>query len=123
MGKNNETTKPQNENAQAQTNEQNEQTNENAQTLRERISTKLEQINETIANEQTTKCLYYEKISANNKYLYFTKQARNELENAGLNLENIKYNYIKYSEMPNSYNSILNIFQTNADIFKRRAEK
>lgn len=121
MGKNNETTKPQNENEQTKTNEQtNEQT---TQTLSERLKGKLEQINETITSEQNTKCLYYEKISTNNKYLYFTKQTRNELENAGLNLEQFKYNYIKYSDAPNSYNTILNIFQTNADIFKKRAEK
>lgn len=118
MEKTEKTTKPQtSENEQTS-----EQTNEN-KTLRERISEKLEQINQTITSEQTTKCLYYEKISANNKYLYFTKQTRTELENAGLNLEQFKYNYIKYSDAPNSYNTILNIFQTNNDIFRVRAEK
>lgn len=104
-----------------QTSEQTEQTNQIS--LSERLKEKIEQINQTITSEQTTKCVYYEKISANNKYLYFTKQTRTELENAGLNLENIKYNYIKYSDAPNSYNTILNIFQTNKDIFKVRAEK
>lgn len=111
MGKNNETTKPQNE-------------NEQNKTLAQRISEKLAQINETIENEKITKCVYYEKISTNNKYLYFTKQARNELTSAGLNIDTVtKYNYIKYSDAPNTYNNILNIFQTNADIFKKRAEK
>ena len=117
MEKMEKTTKP-------QTNEQtSEQTNEQAQTLSERLKGKLEQINQTITSEQTTKCLYYEKISANNKYLYFTKQTRTELENAGFSLEQFKYNYIKYSDAPNSYNTILNIFQTNNDIFRLRAEK
>lgn len=120
MEKMEKTTKPQ---TSEQTSEQTEQTSENAQTLSERLQGKLEQINQTLTSEQTTKCLYYEKISANNKYLYFTKQTRTELENAGLNLEQFKYNYIKYSDAPNSYNTILNIFQTNKDIFKVRAEK
>ena len=115
MEKMEKTTKPQ---TIEQTSEQTNQTS-----LSERLKDKLEQINQTIISEQTTKCVYYEKISANNKYLYFTKQTRAELENAGLNLEQFKYNYIKYTDAPNSYNTILNIFQTNKDIFKVRAEK
>lgn len=87
-----------------------------------KLSEKLENINSTLKSEKSTKNTWREDITERNKLLYFSADSRKTLEENGVNLENITYNYISYRAQPLSYNAIKNIFSENSDIF-RKTEK
>ena len=92
--------------------------------LQEYLQDKLQNINATMQQEQKTKYTWYIKITNNNKYLHFTKKTKELLQEYGVQIEQITpYNYIKYSDAPNSYNNVLNIFKTCNDIFKQQTKE
>jgi hypothetical protein len=87
-----------------------------------KFSEKLENINSTLKKEKSTKNTWREDITEKNKTLYFSASTRKTLEENGLDLENITYNYISYKAQPLSYNAIKSILAENSDIF-RKSEK
>lgn len=105
-------------------NEKNENEKTEKDILQEYLQDKLQNINETMKQEKRTKYTWHIKLTNNNKYLHFTQKTKELLQEYGVDIEEITpYNYIKYSDAPNSYNNVLNIFKNCSDIFKQKAQE
>ena len=96
-----------------------EKTENTVKTLKEKLSGKIKTINEKLENENYHKNTYRIEVSEKNKVLYFNSSTRKTLEEAGLNLEKVEYNYISYKLLPEHYNQIFTILKENSDIFKK----
>lgn len=94
--------------------------NENTEkTLKEKLSSKIKDINKKLENENYSKNTYRIEVTEKNKVLHFNSNTRKELENAGLNLEKVEYNYISYKALPQHYDQVLAILTEYSDIFKK----